>query len=75
MHAVPAITQECDQRPERILLIHVHEKESCDLTHTLAVSNLRVVHRIGCQHVEQRLLLDVVSFAEHDVVSVGPVDV
>lgn len=42
----------------KYLFIHVHKKKSSDLTHSLTVPNLGVVHRIGSQYMKQLLLFD-----------------
>ena len=56
MFGMSFVTKQSGERPERILLIHIHEEQSGDLTHTLTVADLHVVHGVGRQHVEQRLL-------------------
>lgn len=38
------------------LFTKVHEEKCCNLTHSLTVSNFRIVHGISGQDVEQRLL-------------------
>jgi len=38
------------------LFIEVHQQQSGNLTHSLAVTDVRVVHRVCSQHVKQRLL-------------------
>ena len=46
-----------------------------NLTHALAVADFGVVHGVGSEHVEKRLLLDPISFAEHDVIAISPIHV
>ena len=46
-----------------------------DLAHALAVSDFSVVHGVGSEDVKQRLLLDPISFSEHDVITVGSIHV
>jgi len=38
------------------LFIHVHEQQRCQLTHSLTVTDLSVVHRVCTEYMEQRLL-------------------
>lgn len=40
MHGVLGAWEELDQGPEGVLLIHVHQEQSCDLTHPLTVPDL-----------------------------------
>ena len=76
VHVVPRVGHELVQGPEGVLLRgEVHQQEGRHLGHALAVADLRVVHAVGCQHVEEVLLLGVVSLPEHDVVPVGSVDI
>ena len=76
MHVVGGVRHELVEGPEDLLLLReVHEQEGRYLGHPLTVADLRVVHAVGCQHVEEVLLLGVVSLPEHDVVPVSSVDV
>ena len=76
VHVVGGVRHELVEGPEDLLLLReVHEQEGRHLGHPLAVADLRVVHAVGCQHVEEVLLLGVVSLPEHDVVPVSSVDV
>ena len=43
--------------------------------HALTIAHFGVVHRVGCQHVEEGLLSAVVPLTEHFIVAVGPVHV
>ena len=45
------------------------------LTHALAVSDFGIVHGVGSENVKERLLLDPISFAEHDVIAISPIHV
>ena len=76
MHVVVLIGHELVQGPECVLLRgEVHQEEGGHLGHALAVAHLRVEHAVGGQHMEELLLLGVVSLTEHDVVAVGSVHI
>ena len=76
MHVVVLIGHQLVQGPEGVLLRgEVHQEEGRHLGHALAVAHLRVVHAVGGEHMEELLLLGVVSLPEHDVVPVGSVHV
>lgn len=40
MHCMFLVGEKLRQGPECILLVHVHQQNSCDLTHALAVAHL-----------------------------------
>ena len=76
MHVVGLVSHQLVQGPEGVLLRgEVHQEEGGHLGHALAVAHLRVVHAVGRQHMEELLLLGVVSLPEHDVVPVGSVHI
>ena len=76
VHVVPRVGHELVQGPEGVLLRgEVHQEEGGHLGHALAVAHLRVVHAVGRQHMEELLLLGVVSLPKHDVVPVGSVHI
>ena len=57
VHVVLWSGHELTEGPEGVLLrVEVHEEEGGDLRHALAVADLRVVHRVRRQHVEQHHL-------------------
>ena len=57
VHGIFVHDHELTESPEGVLLVvEVHEEEGGDLRHALAVADLRVVHGVRRQHVEQHHL-------------------
>ena len=76
VHGKLGVDHEAVQGPKGVLLVvQVHEEEGGDLGHPLAVAQLRVVHGIRGQNVEKRTLTLIVAFTEHDVITVGAIDI
>lgn len=52
VHCVLGAREELDQGPEGVFLVHVHEEQGRDLTHPLAVPDLRIIDRISSENME-----------------------
>ena len=82
---VPIVVSEQEREREResarvdkqrlYLLGHVEQQERNDETHSLAVSDALVVHRVRLECVEERRLTHSTLLAEEDVLGEGSVDV
>ncbi len=76
MHSIFGMCHQLAECPEDVLFfVEVHKKDCSDLGHALAVAHLRVVHGVGGQDVEQSSLATVVTFSEHDVISICSIHV
>jgi len=76
MHGVFVVWHELRQGPKGLLLVgQVHEQESGDCGHTLAVADLSVVNRVGGEYVVKLDLALVVALLVGDIVAESAVDV
>ena len=60
---------------ESLLFRHVHEKDSCNVAHSLHIANLLMVKRKSFQDIEQSGLAFPVFFIEENVLWERPSDV